>query len=307
MTGRRGPTARSHAALSALPASAEWPAATQSAWAATAVLAGRLVDAVWRKTGNDAGAVLGGRVALALAPTVLERLATGRQVVLVTGTRGRTTTAHLLATVLRTAGPVAHNDTGAITADGAVAALITQPNAGVAVLEVGGPQLSAVAASTCPVVIVLLGLTRNGLDRGQEVRVDVTSVTAALQAHPDAVLVANADDPTVVWACADTPRAVWISTGAPWSDRAESCPRCGERLPRSCDERQWRCACGLRRPPADWIASGTSVSSADGAVVLDLKMFGGFDVQHAMAAVAGASLLGVDAGRAAAVLQGRSG
>jgi UDP-N-acetylmuramyl pentapeptide synthase len=56
--------------------------------------------------------------------------------VLVTGTNGKTTVAHLLAAILRTAGPVAHNDTGANMADGAVAALLARPEAGVAVLEV---------------------------------------------------------------------------------------------------------------------------------------------------------------------------
>ena len=70
-----------------------------------------------------AGGVIGGRVVLALAPGALSRLAEGRRVVLVSGTNGKTTTAHLIAAALRTAGRVAHNDTGANMPDGLVAAL----------------------------------------------------------------------------------------------------------------------------------------------------------------------------------------
>ena len=240
---------------------------------------------------------------LALAPTALERLATGRQVVLVTGTKGRTTSAYLLAAALRTAGPVAHNDTGEIMADGAVAALITQPDAGLAVLEVDELHLAAVAAATRPVVIMLLSLTRDPLDRGREVRTLALSVATALRAHPDAVLVANADDPLVVWAGDQARRAVWISAGGRSSGDASSCPRCGRRLRHGVDRQEWWCMCGLYRPTADWVASGTTVTLGDDAVVLELDLAGGFDVAHAMAAVAGASVLGVEADRAAAAMK----
>ncbi|HEY4994164.1 MAG TPA: hypothetical protein VII33_18985, partial [Nakamurella sp.] len=67
------------------------------AWARVAVRAGLAAAWVSRRSGLGAGSIIGGRVALALDPDALSRLAAGRCVVLVSGTNGKTTTSHLLA------------------------------------------------------------------------------------------------------------------------------------------------------------------------------------------------------------------
>src|SRR4051794_2427742 len=87
-----------------------------------AIRAGWLAARCSRWLGLGSGGVIGGRVALALAPDLLHRLARGRRVVLVSGTNGKTTTAHMLAAALRTAGPGAHNAPGAHKGGGAAAA-----------------------------------------------------------------------------------------------------------------------------------------------------------------------------------------
>jgi UDP-N-acetylmuramoyl-L-alanyl-D-glutamate--2,6-diaminopimelate ligase len=61
-----------------------------------ALRAGALAAELSRRLGRGSGAVIGGRVALALDPGVLGRLAAGRRTVLVTGTNGKTTTAYLV-------------------------------------------------------------------------------------------------------------------------------------------------------------------------------------------------------------------
>ena len=66
-------------------------------------LAGRAstaVSAVSRRLHLGGGSVIGGRVGLLIEPDLLATLAAGRQVALVTGTNGKTTTTRLLAAAL---------------------------------------------------------------------------------------------------------------------------------------------------------------------------------------------------------------
>src|SRR4051812_27245265 len=151
----------------------------------TALRLGQLASTISRQLHRGEGAVIGGRVALLLNRQALSRLAVDRQVVLVTGTNGKTTTAHMIAAVLRTRGPVAHNATGANMPDGVVAALMAQPAARRAVLEVDELYLGRVVDAVGPSAVVLLNLTRDQLDRGSEVRAVAASVSAALARHPE--------------------------------------------------------------------------------------------------------------------------
>ena len=266
--------------------------------------AGLAAGRISRRWGLGAGGIIGGRVTLVLAPSALSRLARGRRVVLVSGTNGKTTTSHMLAAAMRTAGPVAHNASGANMSDGAVGALAADPDAPVAVLEVDELHLAAVAAAVDPAVVVLLNLSRDQLDRGSEVRAVAAALAAALSAHPDAVVVANADDPMVVWAAARSARTVWVSTGHRWSGDATSCPRCGQILQRHTDPdgEQWTCRCGLARPVPRWVATDTAAVTGDGVVPVRLRLPGRFNLGNAVTAMAAASVLGIDPQRAAAAM-----
>ncbi|MEN3267620.1 MurT ligase domain-containing protein [Pseudonocardia sp.] len=268
-----------------------------------AIRAGLAAGWLSRRLGLGAGVIIGGRVTLALAPSALSRLAAGRLVVLVSGTNGKTTTSHLLAAALRTAGRVAHNASGANMADGAVAALAADPDAPVAVLEIDELHLAAVAAAVDPAVVVLLNLSRDQLDRGCEVRAVAAAVGGALAAHPRTVTVANADDPMVVWAATQSPRpsTVWVSTRGRWNGDATSCPRCGTTLHGNGD--RWRCRCGLARPAPHWEASEAAAVTRDGLVIpVGLRLPGRFNLGNAVTAMAAAELLGVDPRRAAAAM-----
>jgi UDP-N-acetylmuramyl tripeptide synthase len=258
---------------------------------------------VSQRWGLGAGAIIGGRVTLALAPSALSRLADGRQVVLVSGTNGKTTTSHLLAAALRTAGPVAHNASGANMADGAVAALAADPCAARAVLEVDELYLPAVASAVAPEVVVLLNLSRDQLDRGSEVRAVAGALRTALAAHPRTTVVANADDPMVVWASRRAARTVWVSTSSGWRGDASSCPQCGRRLRRgdaTAGDRHWWCDCGLARPAPHWTLSGhTALVAAGMALPVSTALPGQVNRANAATAMAAADLLGVDPARSA--------
>lgn len=280
-----------------------------------ALWTGQAVAGLSRRLGLGQGGIIGGRLALALAPAALSRLAAGRRIVLVTGTNGKTTTSHLLAAALRTAGPVAHNDTGANMADGVLAALMRAPDAPLAVLEVDELHLGAVAAAVHPEVVVLLNFTRDQLDRGTEVRSVAAAVHTALTATPDATIVGNADDPMVVWAVPGGSSAVWVQAGSSWRSDSVSCPRCGQALafpslassvpsPRlGAGAPAWVCSsCALRQPVPTWGAQVDLAATPAGPVPLALQLPGAFNTANATMALAAGDLLGVPARQAAAAM-----
>jgi len=271
-----------------------------------AVRAGRVAARLSRRLGLGEGAIIGGRVALGVDRNVLRRLAAGRRVVLVTGTNGKTTVAHLLAGVLRQAEPVAHNDTGANMADGAVAALMARPQARLAVLEVDELHLAAVAEQVRPAAVVLLNLTRDQLDRSTEVAAVAGAIRRALQSRPEASVIANGDDPVIVAIADGLPGVQWVAAGANWTGDAALCPRCGRPLHRT--DEAWDCpGCGLRRPEPDWRLDDGEARGAGQATPLAVALPGEYNRRNALTAVATAAALGIaPASAAAAIAEVRS-
>jgi len=76
-------------------------------------------------------------------------------------------------------------------------------------------------------VIVLLNLTRDQLDRVTEVHRTAGAIRRALPAHPDTTVVANADDPMIVWAAGTAARTVYVAAGARWRASATASARGG--------------------------------------------------------------------------------
>ena len=248
------------------------------------------------------GSIIGGRVTLALDPDALHRLARGRRVVLVSGTNGKTTTSHLLAAALRTAGRVAHNATGSNMPDGAVTALAADRTAPYAVLEVDELHVAVVAEAVEPEVVVLLNLSRDQLDRGTEVRAVASALSAALVRHPRTLVVANVDDPMVVWAATQAAHTVGVATQARWIGDTGCCPRCGELL--QTGPEAWHCRCGLTRPEPLWHAHASAAVRADGQrICLNLRLPGVFNIDNATMALAAAAAFGIVPTVAAAAFQ----
>ena len=254
-----------------------------------------------RRLGRGSGSIIGGRVTLALHPGALGSLAAGRQVVLVSGTNGKTTTSHLIAAALRTGGPVAHNATGSNMPDGAVAALAEDRDARLAVIEVDELHLATVAAAARPAVIVLLNLSRDQLDRGTEVRAVAAALAQALARTPATTVVANADDPMVVWAASAARHVVWVSAGSGWTHDTRTCPRCGQVLDATTPS--WTCGCGLTHPTPNWrIHDDAAVPATGVPIPIALHLPGRFNLGNAVMAIAAAAEVGVHPTDAAAAL-----
>ncbi|HET9770495.1 MAG TPA: Mur ligase family protein, partial [Acidimicrobiia bacterium] len=215
------------------------------------------IAAVSRLTGRGGGAVIGGRVALAFDKKALGKLAAGRSLFLVSGTNGKTTTTALLAAALGTAGPLVSNITGANLKTGLVSALAKDLESPLAVLEVDEAALVQVLAETTATAVVLLNLSRDQLDRYGEVRLAAQKWRTSLGARPEVHVVANCDDPLVVWAAQAAGSVTWVSTGQRWRIDATSCPNCGGRITWAGE--QWSCTCGLARPEPDIGGGGDTV------------------------------------------------
>ncbi|CAM3057049.1 MurT ligase domain-containing protein [Streptomyces albus] len=263
-----------------------------SARSRLAVTAGKAAAAVSRAAGRGSGSVIGGKVALRLDPDLLQRLAQHLDVVLVSATNGKTTTTRLIAEALRANGEVVSNALGANMPAGITSALAGGSNARYGVIEVDEKYLATVARDTTPKAIALLNLSRDQLDRAAETRMLAERWREGLSGQK-AVIVANADDPLVVWAASSSPNVVWVAAGQEWKDDAWSCPACGGVMQRPGDD--WFCAeCGFRRPTPTWALSGDHVLDPHGSAwPIHLQLPGRANRANAATSAAVAAAFGV--------------
>ena len=260
------------------------------------------IATVSRLTGRGSGAVIGGRVALALDKGALPKLTAGRSLYLVSGTNGKTTTTALLAAALSTAGSIVHNTTGANLKTGLVSALAKDLDSPVAVLEVDEAALVQVLAETTATVVVLLNLSRDQLDRYGEVRLAAAKWRTSLGSRPEIHVVANCDDPLVVWAAQAAGTVTWVATGQRWRIDATSCPNCGGRI--TWREEVWSCSCGLARPEPEIEGGGIAVEIGGRSFPVELQLPGRCNAANAAMAMAAARVAGVDPEDALAAMVG---
>jgi UDP-N-acetylmuramyl tripeptide synthase len=274
----------------------------------------RTVNATSRQLGRGQGTVAGGRAGLKLDPRLLEHLSAGRQVALVTGTNGKTTTTRLLTVALGADGAVVvSNETGSNMPPGHVAALVGTPRSSRAVLEVDEIYLPRVLSATSADTVLLLNLSRDQLDRTNEVRMVAGRWRAALAAAPHTAVVANADDPLVVWGAGAASRVHWVAAGTRWHLDAVGCPACEGRISYA-DDGSWACTagCGFVRPVPEASLQFSDDGSephrgvwADGRVQdIHLLLPGRFNHANALMAAVAAETGGIDAAVALAAMSG---
>jgi UDP-N-acetylmuramyl tripeptide synthase len=249
---------------------------------------------VSRLSGRGDGSVIGGAIGLRVEPDLVRLLASGRQIVLVTGTNGKTTTTRLVSAALESLGrSVATNAFGANMDAGVASALGRDRTAEFGALEVDERYLPAMIDQTLPRVVILLNLSRDQMDRAAEIWLIARRWRQALGAA-DVRVVANADDPLVAWAALGSQRVTWVAAGQRWREDSWCCPECGAHLQR--DELGWRCGdCGLTRPATTWVLDNGKVVDAQGRVRdLSLALPGRANRSNAVMALAAADYFGAD-------------
>lgn len=271
-------------------------------------LAGRAAALASRVSGRGSGASIRGQVMLRVAPDALGTLLQGRRIAAVSGTNGKTTTTHLLAAaVAQGLGPQRHrlvtNADGANLHHGLASALGQAPKADIAVLETDERVVADVIRLGRPEVLVLLNFSRDQLDRHHEIKALGRSWRNALEAagSDGPVVVANAEEPLIVWAAQTAREVVWVDTASTWQQDASLCPQCGAGLARTQPDPDtgeggdWSCTgCDLAEPTSVLrVRDGVIVDDEGHRWSPDLQLPGAFNVGNAAHALAAAQLLGV--------------
>ena len=265
--------------------------------------AGRTAGRLSRLLGRG-GSAVPGLVAEKLHPRLIEELAASvGDVVVVTGTNGKTTTTKMLVGILSADGTtVLTNATGSNLARGVATCLIEAASrsgvvdASVAVLEVDEAAVRAVAARLTPRVMVVTNLARDQLDRYGELATTAGHIAEALR-HADTAIL-NADDPMV---------AALAGADVRWFGASEEI-----RASMPSDHSLYGGTTDGRPMPRLDVRLDRVVSTGDGqaaTLVVDgmevaahLQVPGAYNGYNAAAAVLAAGTLGIDAATSAAAL-----
>jgi UDP-N-acetylmuramyl tripeptide synthase len=266
--------------------------------------AARSVGALARQVRGGSGTVIAGRALRMVAPDAVSALCAGREVILISGTNGKTTTTALTVAALGDRAGVTNAD-GANTASGVAGALATGSHAssrspddqGIVVLEVDEGWLPWAIRETGARTVILSNLSRDQLSRHHEVGALAATCRAALADVP--LVVANADDQDVVWAAQAARHQVWVAAGGQWTGDSLVCPHCGGRCVASGGS--WACdGCDLHRPEVDWWLEGEDLCGRTGRVPLRIDLPGRFNLANAALALAAVhAAAGVDLATAA--------
>ena len=194
-----------------------------------------------RKTGRG-GTAVPGIVAMKISKNILAAVSEGMQIVVVTGTNGKTTTCNMIEHSLTSAGcNCLLNKSGANMLHGMAADLISnatwrgKPRYTHAVLECDEAALKLIVPYLSPKAIVVTNLFSDQVDRYGGVQNTLQEIRAGVEKSPASVLVLNAEDPLSASLALDVPnQVVWygmdqtvgVQGKVDLSD-AGTCPVCG--------------------------------------------------------------------------------
>lgn len=147
------------------------------------------------------GTSLPGKLATKIDPEVMTTLAEYYDVILITGTNGKTLTTTLTTRVLREKYPdVITNPSGSNMMQGITGTMLTakvtdKSQRPIALLEVDEANVEAVARQLKPKAFVLTNIFRDQLDRFGEIYTTYDKILKGIRLFPEATVIANADSP----------------------------------------------------------------------------------------------------------------
>lgn len=149
-------------------------------------------------TFRNGGSSLPGKLTLKLDPEILKQYAKDYDLVVITGTNGKTLTTALTVRVLREKYPdVLTNPTGSNMIQGIVTTFIRAPKPGkkgLAVLEVDEANVVKVCQYITPKVFVFTNLFRDQMDRYGEIYTTYAKILKGVKLAPHATIIANGDE-----------------------------------------------------------------------------------------------------------------
>jgi lipid II isoglutaminyl synthase (glutamine-hydrolysing) len=142
-----------------------------------------------------------GKLALKIDPNILSVIARNYEVVLITGTNGKTTTTSMIYNIIQANGKkVISNNTGANMLPGIVSCFIDNysfrslKEIPYAVIEVDEANVKFITEHITPSIIVITNLFRDQLDRYGEVYTTLNKIMEGVRKVPETTLVLNGDE-----------------------------------------------------------------------------------------------------------------
>ena len=275
---------------------------------------------------NFGATSLPGALALKICPDILGYAAKNVDIIAVTGTNGKTTSARIIERALQNSGrSVCANRSGANLMPGITAELIMNKRLSgsvkceSAVIECDEAACRLVLGKLRPHVLLVTNLFRDQLDRYGTVTYPRDCIAAGLRDTPETIAVINADCPmaaSVSRLCQN--KTVYYGLGehkktCVGSGEDDTCPVCGKRLGYKglsyANLGVFSCSCGFARSKPDVSAEsvfpdGSFILRADGdKTVCAPALPGLYNVYNSVGAVAAAVACGVPLKQAADAAQ----
>lgn len=278
-------------------------------------LAGKSSHFVLSKLGR--GSTLPGKLALKFDNDILNTLARDYEVVVITGTNGKTLTTALTVGILKEAfGEVVTNPSGANMISGITTTFLTakkgKSGKNIAVLEIDEASLSRICDYIKPSLFVFTNIFRDQMDRYGEIYTTYQMILDAAQKVPTATVLLNGDSPLFNSVTLKNPVQYYgfdTEKGEPklahYNTEGILCPKCQHilkyKLNTYANLGDYICEhCGFRRPELDYkLTQLTSLRHNSSDFVIDgqsyhINIGGLYNIYNALAAVSVAQFFGVE-------------
>lgn len=228
-----------------------------------AIITSKLTKKIGESIGR--GSSFPGKLALAIKPDLLSSLEIPQGLSFITGTNGKTSTAHFVASILEASGEkVVHNIQGANLPQGILSTLLDQANlsgkidADQVVLEVDEGFLGVLSKALKPKYLLITNLFEDQVDRFGSVKHLANQLTK--QIPEETKLILNANDPHLIYLASKIKNKSikYYGTYLGDKDKADelACPSCGASLKYESHIYDslgiFSCNCGLKTPDLDY-------------------------------------------------------
>ncbi|MBL1226467.1 Mur ligase family protein [Enterococcus sp. BWR-S5] len=280
-----------------------------------AILAGKTSQWVLQ-TFFKGGSSYPGQLALKIDPKILDTLAKDYEIVVVTGTNGKTLTTALTVNILKQEfDHVLTNPTGANMAQGIVSTFLSakakKGQKKFAVLEIDEASLSTVTKYVKPKLFLFTNIFRDQMDRYGEIYTTYRLIVEGAAASPDAPILCNGDSP--IFNSVDTvnPRKYYGFNHQPdheqmahYNTDGVLCPKCHHilhyKMITYANLGKYYCPnCDFKRPELDvQLTEVTAMDNVSAEFVIDggtydIAVGGMYNIYNALAATAVAEHYGV--------------
>lgn len=279
-----------------------------------AKMAGKSAHLVLSKLGR--GSTLPGKIALSIDKHILDDLSKNYEVVVITGSNGKTLTTALTVGILKEAfGQVVTNPSGANMITGITSTFLTakkgKSGKNIAVLEIDEASLPKITQYIKPSLFVFTNIFRDQMDRYGEIYTTYQFILDGAKNAPQATILANGDSPLFHSSTISNPVKYYgfdTEKQEPklphYNTEGIVCPTCQNiltyRLNTYANLGDYLCqSCGFSRPKLDYrLTQLTEITNVSSQFVIDKQEYkinigGLYNIYNALASVAVAEYLGV--------------